>query len=211
MDSSDLSEAVAKSKRTFYLWKKVGSSQSSSNIYKIKRTEARKELKSIQRQQTAGKRTKLHEEIMESSDRDTKLFFKLIKNQRASSTADTQILRVEQNEFTTPAEINETFRNHFANLAEPKQNLRFNEEHDRQVNIDAELIINICENSSVTIQSVTPTEISKLVATLKKTKAEDIDNLTADQHLQYGGSTISDYTLHQPSITYFTPSMYQTQ
>jgi hypothetical protein len=30
----------------------------------------------------------LHEEIMESSDRDTKLFFKLIKNQRASRTAD---------------------------------------------------------------------------------------------------------------------------
>jgi hypothetical protein len=101
-------------------------------------------------------------------------------------------LRVEQNEFTTPAEINETFRNHFANLAEPKQNLRFNEEHDRQVKIDAELIINICENSSVTIQPVTPTEISKLVATLKKKKAEDIQNLTAE-HLQYGGSTISDY------------------
>jgi hypothetical protein len=52
-------------------------------------------------------------------------------------------LRVEQNEFTTPAEINETFRNHFANLAEPKQNIKFNEEHDRQVKIDAELIINI--------------------------------------------------------------------
>jgi low affinity Fe/Cu permease len=49
----------------------------------------------------------------------------------------------------------------------------------RQVKIDAELIINICENSSVTIQPVTPTEISKLVATLKKKKAEDIDNLTA--------------------------------
>jgi hypothetical protein len=60
------------------------------------------------------------------------------------------------------------------------------------VKIDAELIINICENSSVTIQPVTPTEISKLVATLKKKKAEDIDNLTAE-HLQYGVSTISDY------------------
>jgi hypothetical protein len=129
---------------------------------------------------------------MESSDRDTKLLFKLIKNQRASSTADTQILRVEHNESTTPAEINETFRNHFANLVKPKQNLKFNEEHDRQVKIDAELIINICENSSVTIQPVTPTEISKLVATLKKKKAEDIDNLTAE-HLQYGVSTISDY------------------
>ena len=44
---------------------------------------------------------------MESLDRDTKLFFQLIKNQRPSSTADTQILRVEQNEFTTPAEIND--------------------------------------------------------------------------------------------------------
>jgi hypothetical protein len=108
---------------------------------------------------------------MESSDRDTKLLFKLIKNQRASSTADTQILRVEHNESTTPAEINETFRNHFANLVKPKQNLKFNEEHDRQVKIDAELIINICENSSVIIQPVTPTEISKLVATLKKKKS----------------------------------------
>ena len=58
--------------------------------------------RSIQRQQTTEERTKLHEEIMESSDRDTQLFFKLIKNQRASSTVDTQILRVEQNEFTTP-------------------------------------------------------------------------------------------------------------
>jgi low affinity Fe/Cu permease len=47
------------------------------------------------------------------------------------------------------------------------------------VKIDAELIINICENSSVTIQPVTPTEISKLVATLKNKKAEDIDNLTS--------------------------------
>ena len=80
-------------------------------------------------------------------------------------------MRVEQNESTTPAEINETFRNHFANLAEPKQNLKFNEDHDRQVKIDAELIINICENSSVTIQPITPTEISKLVATLKKEKS----------------------------------------
>jgi hypothetical protein len=33
--------------------------------------------------------------------------------------------------------------------------------------------INICENSSVAIQPVTPTEISKLVATLRKKKAED--------------------------------------
>jgi hypothetical protein len=66
-----LAEAVAKSKRTFYLWNKAGSSQSSPNIYKIKRAEARKELRSIQRQQTAEKRTKLQEEIMESSDKDT--------------------------------------------------------------------------------------------------------------------------------------------
>jgi low affinity Fe/Cu permease len=75
------------------------------------------------------------------------------------------------------------FCNLFANLAEPKQNIKFNEEHDRQVKTDAELIINICENSSVTIQPVTPTEISKLVATIKKKKAEDIDNLTAEHLL----------------------------
>jgi hypothetical protein len=71
------------------------------------------------------------------------------------------------------------------------------------VKIDAELIINICENSSVTIQPVTPTEISKLVATLKKKKAEDVDNLSAG-HLQYGGSTISDYLASTINNIFYT-------
>jgi hypothetical protein len=45
------------------------------------------------------------------------------------------------------------------------------------------------------------------VATLKKKKAEDIDNLTAE-HLQYGGSTISDYlasTIHNIFYTKYVP------
>jgi hypothetical protein len=49
----------------------------------------------------------------------------------------------------------------------------------KKMKIDVELIVNICEISSVTIQPVTPTEISKLVTTLKKKKVEDIQNLTA--------------------------------
>ena len=49
----------------------------------------------------------------------------------------------------------------------------------------------------------TPTEISKLVATLKKKKAEDIDNLTAE-HLQYGGSTISDYLASTINNIFYT-------
>jgi hypothetical protein len=50
------------------------------------------------------------------------------------------------------------------------------------VKIDAELIINICENCSVAIQPVTPTEISILVATLKKKKGEDILSLLSLVH-----------------------------
>jgi hypothetical protein len=65
------------------------------------------------------------------------------------------------------------------------------------------MIINICENSSVTIQLVAPTDISILVATLKKKKAEDIDNLTAE-HLQYGVSTISDYLASTINNIFYT-------
>ncbi|CAG2212379.1 unnamed protein product [Mytilus edulis] len=72
--SPQLAKAVGVSKKAFYLWKKVGSPPSKNNIYNLKRLETKRSVRSIQRQQTADKRIKLHEEIMMASDRDKDLF-----------------------------------------------------------------------------------------------------------------------------------------
>ena len=174
------------------MWKKAGSPEAKNNIYNIKRNETRRNIRSVQRQQVAIKRNTLHQEIMEASSRDKNLFFKLVKSQRATSAHSTQILRKDDKEYSTVEDIIAVFKNHFEQLAEPKNLPTFDEEHNNLVKADAELIINICENSYTTIQPVTLYEIDKIVKSLKKKKSCDTHNLKAE-HLQYGGPVIADY------------------
>ena len=54
---------------------------------------------------------------MRASDRDKNLFFRLIKNQRSTSSQFTQVLRENDKETSTPEDINLIFKNHFAKLA----------------------------------------------------------------------------------------------
>ncbi|CAG2220436.1 unnamed protein product [Mytilus edulis] len=168
--SPQLAKAVGLSKKAFYLWKKLGSPPSKNNIYNLKRLETKRSVRSIQRQQTADKRIKLHEEIMMASDRDKDLFFRLIKTQRSSSSQFTHTLRTEEKEASTPNEINNVFKDHFEKLAKTNSNPIFNIGHDNLVMLDMETIVNICENQEITIQPVTSTEITKRISDIKKKK-----------------------------------------
>ncbi|CAG2217043.1 unnamed protein product [Mytilus edulis] len=175
--SPQLAKAVGLSKKAFYLWKKVGSPPSKNNIYNLKRLETKRSVRSIQRQQTADKRIKLHEEIMMASDRDKDLFFRLIKTQRSSSSHFTHTLRTEEKEASTPNEINNVFKEHFEKLAKTNSNPSFNIGHDNLVKLDMEAIVNICENQEITIQPVTSTEITKRISILKRKKAGDVEGI----------------------------------
>ncbi|XP_063442173.1 uncharacterized protein LOC134722482 [Mytilus trossulus] len=122
---------------------------------------------------------------MKASDRDNELFFRLIKTQRSSSSQFTHTLQTPDKEASTPDDINELFKEHFANLAKTKDNPFFDKEHDNLVKLDAETIVNLCENDDITVQPVTSSEISKLISQLKKRKSGDVDGLTSE-HLIYG-------------------------
>ncbi|CAC5417304.1 unnamed protein product [Mytilus coruscus] len=160
--SPKLANAVSKSKKAFYFRKKAGSPPSKDNIYNIHRLGSKRTVRSIQRQQSVDKRNQLHEEIMRASDRDEDLFFRLIKTQRSSSSQFTHTLQTADKEASTPDDMNDLFKEHFANLAKTKVNRLFNEEHDNLVNLDAETIVKLCENEEITVQPVTSNEISKL-------------------------------------------------
>ncbi|CAG2250061.1 unnamed protein product [Mytilus edulis] len=197
--SPQLAKAVGLSKKAFYLWKKVGSPPSKNNIYNLKRLETKRSVRSIQRQQTADKRIKLHEEIMMASDRDKDLFFRLIKTQRSSSSQFTHTLRTEEKEASTPNEINNVFKDHFEKLAKTNSNPNFNIGHDNLVKLDMETIVNICENQEITIQPVTSTEITKRISILKRKKAGDVEGLTAE-HLIYGGTELTEFLAYNKNI-----------
>ncbi|CAG2190405.1 unnamed protein product [Mytilus edulis] len=208
--SPKLANAVSKSKKAFFLWKKAGSPPSKDNIYTIHRLDSKRLVRSIQRQQSADKRNQLHEEIMKASDRDNELFFRLIKTQRSSSSQFTHTLQTPDKEASTPDDINELFKEHFANLAKTKDNPFFDKEHDNLVKLDAETIVNLCENDDITVQPVTSSEISKLISQLKKRKSGDVDGLTSE-HLIYGGIALIDYLTTLINNIFYTKHDASTQ
>jgi len=75
---------------------------------------------------------------MRASDRDKNLFFRLIKNQRSTSSQFTQVLRANDKEASTPEDINLIFKDHFAKLANQSNHPTLNEDNDKLVNLDAE-------------------------------------------------------------------------
>ncbi|CAC5398449.1 unnamed protein product [Mytilus coruscus] len=172
--------------------KTAGSPPSKDNIYNIHSLDSKRIVRSIQRQQSADKRNQLHEEIMKAYDRDKELFFRLIKFQRFSSSQFTHTLQTPDKEASTPDDMNELFKEYFANLAKTNANPFFDKEHDNLVKIDAKTIVKLCENEDITVQPVTSSEISKLISQLKKRKSGDVDGLTSE-HLIYGGIALIDY------------------
>lgn len=76
------------------------------------------------------------------------------------------------------------------------------------MNLDAETIVNSCENEEATIQPVISVEIVKIISSLKRRKSGDAGQLMTE-HLLYGGDVTVDhflinniiYTKHVSDIT----------
>lgn len=66
---------------------------------------------------STDERIELHLEIMRASDRDEKLIFRLIKNQRSTSAQFTRVLRENDKEASSPEDRNVVFKDYFAKLA----------------------------------------------------------------------------------------------
>ena len=110
---------------------------------------------------------------MRASDKDKNVLFRLVKNQRSTSSQCTQVLRANDKEASTPEDINVVFKDQFAKLAKQSNHPTFNEHHDKLVNLDAETIVNICENDEVTIQPVTSVEIATSISSLERRTSGD--------------------------------------
>ena len=78
-------------------------------------------------------RQDLLKSVMEASERDTKLFHRLVNRQRARPTTATEILYFNGSALTGTEEIVAGFSSHFKDLPTPTSDEAFDSDYFRQV------------------------------------------------------------------------------
>ena len=110
--SAKIHDAVKNSRLSWWEWKKSGSPTDPNDDTVRNMRMAKKSLKKEQRQEAAKRRREKVEEIMNSQN-DTKMFYKLISNQRKAANKQLHTLVVDEKEYQTPEEIREGWAEHF--------------------------------------------------------------------------------------------------
>ena len=172
-------------------WKKAGSPQNRENDHFMRMKEARRCLRSEQRREAARRRDTKIESIM-NAENDSKTFFRLVKEQRKTSSNQTDSITVDGNTCETTYDVCQGWATHFQKLATPLQNDNFDEEYKELVDQDIQSIQSICEAADKPIQTITQEEVKKAFNKLKNNKAMDSMGLCSE-HLKLGGQPVVEF------------------
>ena len=187
--SSSMKEASAKNKRVFWEWKKSGKPRETDNVLYMAVKSSKRDLRRECRKSLATKRNDYKQEILDSRDRNSKVFHRLISNQKGKSTNIMTELTVSQKTFKTEQEILEGWKIHFSKLAEKSDPEGFDREYIGLVDKDLGDIIDICKWQQKERVILSISEIEKAIRSLNKGKAPDINGLTVE-HILYGGQEL---------------------
>ena len=154
--------------------------------FNVRKVSKRKE----QRQEAAKRRREKVEEIMNSQN-DTKMFYKLISNQRKAANKQLHTLVVDEKEYQTPEEIREGWAEHFQKLATPLDNPNFDQEYKQMVDQDIEIIELLCKEENSIMEPVTVAEVTSALKRLNNNKAVDVMGLTSE-HFKLAGLELAE-------------------
>ena len=126
---------------------------------------------------------------MNASD-DSRVFYKLIGEQRKGSNTLLQTLVVNGKERESPDEIRTGWAEHFQELATPLSNPRFDEKYKQMVDADVEVIEQICKEDNIRMDPITEKEVKAALKRLNNNKAVDVMGLTAE-HFKLAGQELS--------------------
>jgi hypothetical protein len=180
-------EAIRTGKKAFSVWKAAGK-PSLPHPAAVRVSDARKHLRQVQRHAEVGKRIDQHVEIMEASEKDNKLFYKLIARQRKVRASDTLSLTVNGITHRGDVAILAGWRTHFAHLATPS----VNEAYDASYKLSSDRVVDTIRaegDMSTCIVPVTEVEIQHYISKLNTGKAPDESGMMAE-HLKRAGSSV---------------------
>ncbi|VDI10792.1 Hypothetical predicted protein, partial [Mytilus galloprovincialis] len=177
-----ISEASADSKNAHTLWKRKINSHQNADTEKINLTSKKRKLRQLQRQAYASKKEKFINDIMQASQKDSKTFHKLVKQQRSKHDTNTDILYIGNKAFEGE-KILSAWQTHFETLGTPNFDenifdLERLELAKLQNNIIPELDI---QNKEIT--KATPTEIESAIRKLNTGKASDENGIVSEHYI----------------------------
>ncbi|MCG7892397.1 MAG: reverse transcriptase family protein, partial [Candidatus Thiodiazotropha endolucinida] len=179
------------SRLAWWEWRKSGSPKDplTESVQKMKL--AKKDLRKEQRQEAARIRREKAEEIM-AAENDSRVFYKLIRQQRKSSNPQLQTLTVNDVDRETPEEMRQGWATHFQTLATPLDNPSFDKQYKQMVDADVECIESMCREENSPIAPITESEVRTAMKRLNNNKAVDIMGLTSE-HYKLASFEVTDF------------------
>ena len=114
------------------------------------------------------------------SENSTRSFHALVRIQRKSGSSQTRSLVEDGKKYESPEDKCTGWRDHFNDLATPKDNPRFDDQYLNNVKTDLIHIKEICFRSATPIDLVTEVEMRKALTKLTKNKAADSFGLMSE-------------------------------
>jgi exonuclease III len=172
------------------LWKAAGKPPPVHKLHQNRKL-LKQQLRQAQRQESALNRMSRYQEIVDASSNDQSIFFRLIKKQRSTSSAPTEVLLYEDISYTD--DLTNIWRLHFSKLASPLASPGFHADYAEQVRKD---ILAIEETSNLEKKRlaipITTTEVQEAITKMKNNKAADEFDLTAE-HLKNAAEEIAPF------------------
>jgi hypothetical protein len=179
-----LKQAVKSCKRNYKIWRDAG--RPSCGLLALGRKRSRNKLRSVQRQLAAEARRKEVDEIMNASEGDKPLFYKLVKKQRRTGTNEQAVLF--HDEIYTGDRLCQAWADYFEQLATPKNLPEFDNDYMDSV-IMRNYILQRRQGDGELVPEITDTLISDYISNLKNAKAPDEFGISSE-HLKFAGATV---------------------
>ena len=184
--NNTLKPLVKALKQSLWAWKSAGKPLESPEHTAVK--DAKRSLRSAQRQLAAMHRKEHFNNIMTAHSSDKQTFYKIIKKQRNTKRSDLAIIDFEDSN----ASEEEKWSEYFEQLATPKDNPHYNTEYknSRELQFMLLQLLEDREGANKHEAQLTEEVIGKHIASLKNGKAADMFGITAE-HLKLASPTIN--------------------
>ncbi|VDI16250.1 Hypothetical predicted protein [Mytilus galloprovincialis] len=150
----------------------------------------KRHLRQLQRQAHASKKEKFINEIMQASEKDSKTFHKLIKQQRSNHSSNTDVLYIGNEKFEGES-ILKAWTIHFEKLGTPNHDKNiFDLERFHLAKLQNDIIFEN-QHSKKEIKQATPEEVKSAIKNLSTGKTSD-ENGICSEHYKYAVDELSE-------------------
>lgn len=180
--NKNISMAAKDAKTSHRLLKEKINRGEECEVEKRAHTENKRQLRRLQRQAHASKKTKFISDVMLASSSDSKTFHKLIRQQRSIKPSDTSVLYINEKQYEEE-EMLSAWKIHFDALATPTYDTEiFDLEQYNLAKMQNDIISELNKDVNEKITPTSVAEVEKAIDRLNSGKAMDENGIVAEHY-----------------------------